>query len=114
MDRHYRGSERKREPQLGASLGRFAFSWLVTFGFVLLVGPVLGNKAGAFVLFVLVFPVIALLMLVVVGMGLLTLANALRGTGPRPDNLMFWLEILPAAIGIAVGLYYLAALKGPW
>ena len=114
MNRHYRGSEREREPRLGSSLGRMAFSWLVTLGFVALVGPVLGNKAGAFVLFVLVFPVIALLMLAVAGMGLLSLINALRGTGPGPGNLMFWLEILPAAIGVVVGLYYLAALQGPW
>ena len=114
MNRHYRGREREREPRLAGSFGRIAFSWLVTIGFVLSVVPVLGNKAGAFVLFVLVFPVIALLMLAVAGMGLLTLLNAVRGTGPRPGNLMFWLEALPAVVGIVAGMFYLATLKGPW
>ncbi len=84
MNRRCRGREHDHEPRLADSSGRIAFGWLAAIGFVLSAGPALGSKAGAFVLFVPVFPVIALLMLVVVGMGLLTLVNAVRGTGRVP------------------------------
>ncbi|MCW5580289.1 MAG: hypothetical protein KIS72_02975 [Luteimonas sp.] len=113
-NRHYYGGDRREEPELSASWWRIAFSWLVTIPFVLCVAPVSGDKIYAFIVLLFFFPVIALLMLGVVCMGLLTLVNAVRGTGPRPDNLMFWLETLPTAIGLLAGVNYLAALKGPW
>ena len=113
-DRHYRGGDREDEPGVAASWWRIAFSWLVLLAFLSVVGPVSGDKAGAFVLFVLLFPVIALLMAVVAGMGLLTLFNAVRGSGPGPGNLMFWLEVMPAAVGVLAGMQYVATLKGPW
>ena len=113
-DRHYRGTEDREPPGVAASWWRIAFSWLVALAFLATVGPVSGDKAGAFVLFVLLFPVIALLMAVVAGMGLLALFNAFRGSGPGPGNLMFWLEVLPAAIGLLAGVQYVATLKGPW
>lgn len=113
-DRHYRGSGRRDAPTLEASWWRIAFSWLVALAFVLTVGPVSGDKAGAFVFLLLLFPVLAVLALVVIGMGLLTLVNAFRGTGPRPGNLMFWLELLPAAIALLAGMNYLATLRQPW
>ena len=81
-DRHYRGTEDREPPGVAASWWRIAFSWLVALAFLSVVGPVSGDKAGAFVLFVLLFPVIALLMAVVAGMGLLALFNAIRCSGP--------------------------------
>ena len=113
-NRHYYGGDRREEPELSASWWRIAFSWLVTIAFVLRVGPASGDKLYAFIVLMFFFPVIALLMLGVICMGLLALVNAIRGTGPRPHNLMFWLEVLPAAIGLLAGLNYLAALEEPW
>ena len=113
-NRHYRGGDEADPPGLAASWWRVAFSWLATLAFVAVVGPVSGDKAGAFIVFVLLFPILGLLMVAVVGMGLLVLFNAIRGRGPGPGNLMFWLEVLPAAIGIFTGLQYIATLKAPW
>lgn len=113
-DRHYRGGDRSEAPTLEASWWRIAFSWLVALAFVLTVGSVSGDRAGAFVVLLLLFPVLAVLALVVIGMGLLALVNAARGTGPSPGNLMFWLELLPAAIALLAGVNYLATLKQPW
>jgi len=113
-NRHYRGADDGEPPDVAASWWRIAFGWLVTLAFLATVGPVSGDKAGAFVVFVLLFPVVALLMAAVVVMGLLALFNAFRGSGPGPGNLMFWLEVLPAAVGLVAGAQYVATLRAPW
>ena len=53
-------------------------------------------------------------MLGVVAMGLWTLVAAVRGSGPGPGNLMFWMEVLPTAIGIIGCLSFLSSLSEPW
>lgn len=116
-NRHYQGGDRDRrrgEPSLPASGARIVFSWAVTLAFLVSVGGGLGNPAGAFVIFVLLFPVIALLMLAVIAMGLWTLIAAVRGSGPGPGNFMFWMEVLPSAVGVLVGLGYWSSLSAPW
>ena len=116
-NRHYHGDGGKGnrdEPSVEASGVRIVFAWIVALMFLATAQGGLRDPAGAFVIFVVLFPVIALLMLGVVAMGLWTLVAAVRGSGPGPGNLMFWWEVLPTGIGIIGCLSFLSSLSEPW
>ena len=85
-NRHYHGDGGKGnrdEPSVWASGVRIVFAWIVALMFLATAQGGLRDPAGAFVIFVVLFPVIALLMLGVVAMGLWTLVAAVRA-GRRP------------------------------
>ena len=116
-NRHYHGDGgqgNRDEPSVEASGVRIVFAWIVALMFLATAQGGLRDPAGAFVIFVVLFPVIALLMLGVVAMGLWTLVAAVRGSGPGPGNLMFWMEVLPTAIGTIGCLSFLSSLSEPW
>lgn len=115
-NRHFHGNERASAalPSLGTAWVRCLLAWIVALAFVAIIAPGSGGKAGAFIVFLLLYPLILVAMAGVVVLGCATLVRAIRGTGAGPGNLMFWLELLPSVIGLGAAASFWTLLKAPW
>lgn len=107
-NRHYYGGN---GAPIGLQWGTLTTSWLVVGAYLLTVigsglaqsvfgsaGGSLLAMVGSFVAFVVWYGLISLLALSILLLGLLTLFRGMRGTGPRPWNATFWIELMPALV----------------